>query len=495
MKSWQRYVSIFGALVFGFLWLDNALAEVRAPVWAGKFYPSDGTALLRTIEQLTRQAYRNIPRRPANGTVRALILPHAGYVYSGLTAAHAVYALDNRKIKKVVLMGPDHRVGFSNGAVSAATAWDTPLGRVRLHADAQKLNRQSDLFRPVPASDDAEHSLEVILPFLQRYCPEFELVPIVLGPCAPQSIANVLDGVLDRHTLLVVSADLSHYLPYDEAVARDESTIDAVLALNSHPLLKDSNRSCGRYPIAVLLHLARKHHWRPVLLNYANSGDTAGDRRKVVGYAAIAFYGEEFMASSTITPAALTASQGKALVALARQTLMQRFDQSMAESQKQQLDNQLKDPALQSSSGTFVTLKIGEHLRGCIGSLVGKESLVEGVRNNAINAAFHDPRFGPLTAKELARVNIEVSVLTEPQPLTYADAHDLVAKLRPHVDGVTISKGLSQATFLPQVWEQLPETEVFLSHLCRKAGLAADVWRQGELDVETYQVQYFEEHY
>lgn len=157
------------------------------------------------------------------------------------------------------------------------------------------------------------------------------------------------------------------------------------------------------------------------------------------------------------------------------------------------MDTRLQDHALQAQCGTFVTLKIRGRLRGCIGSLVGRGSLVEGVRSNALNAAFNDPRFRELRDAELDRISIEVSVLTKPQPLAYSDAKDLVARLRPGLDGVIIRKGFASATFLPQVWDQLSDAETFLSHLCTKAGLPADEWRQGNLEVETYQVQYFEE--
>jgi AmmeMemoRadiSam system protein A len=230
-----------------------------------------------------------------------------------------------------------------------------------------------------------------------------------------------------------------------------------------------------------------------VLLNYANSGDTTGDRTRVVGYAAIAFYGEDSMPLSSASQSALNNNQGLSLVMLARYALMKHFKRPVSEERQDRIRAVLADPALQATSGTFVTLKIGGQLRGCIGNLVGHEALVDGVRTNALNAALHDPRFRPLTAKELDHVSVEVSVLTASQPLEYADAEDLVAKLRPHVDGVTIRKGFASATFLPQVWEQLPDARTFLSHLCLKAGLAGDAWRQGDLAVETYQVQYFEE--
>ena len=333
----------------------------------------------------------------------------------------------------------------------------------------------------------------MILPFLQSYLLNFQLVPVVLGACDIQRTAQAIDPLLDITALLVVSTDLSHYLPYEKAVDRDKATIAAVMALDPDAVLAADNGACGKYPVAVLLELARRHHWQPVLLNYANSGDTTGERAQVVGYAAIAFYGEESMSSHSASQSPLSKDQGLSLVALARQALLKHFKRPVPAEHQDQIEAALADPALQATFGIFVTLKIDGQLRGCIGNLVGHEPLVDGVRANALNAAFHDPRFRPLTAKELDRVSIEVSILTTPQPLEYADAEDLTARLRPHVDGVTIRKGFASATFLPQVWEQLPEVESFLSHLCQKAGLPGQAWRKGDLEVETYQVQYFEE--
>lgn len=190
----------------------------------------------------------------------------------------------------------------------------------------------------------------------------------------------------------------------------------------------------------------------------------------------------------------LNPEQGQLLVKLVRQILMERLGKQVPQSEIDSLNAALRDPCFQISCGTFVTLKINGQLRGCIGNLKSNEPLVSGVRRNAINAAFHDPRFAPLSASELDRIEIEISILTEPQPLNYRDGIDLLEKLRPNVDGVTICQGHASATFLPQVWEQLPEPQDFLAHLCMKAGLAADAWKNSRLEVSTYQVQYFEEH-
>lgn len=188
----------------------------------------------------------------------------------------------------------------------------------------------------------------------------------------------------------------------------------------------------------------------------------------------------------------LTEAQGQTLIALARATIAARLGITDAIGSKLS-SSELADSVFQEKRGTFVTLTIKNQLRGCMGCLTPSETILEGIQRNAINAAFNDPRFSPLTTAELNEATIEVSILTNPIQLEYTDGSDLRNKLRPHVDGVIIGKGMARATFLPQVWEQLPSPEDFLSHLCRKAGLSPDEWRQGDLDVLTYGVQYFHE--
>jgi len=193
----------------------------------------------------------------------------------------------------------------------------------------------------------------------------------------------------------------------------------------------------------------------------------------------------------------LTEELGNDLIGLARKTIADRLNLDEGSPGRGAVipaETSLDLPTLQEKRGTFVTLKIKGQLRGCMGCLTATESILEGMQRNAINAAFNDPRFPLLTADELAQADIEVSILTEPQVLEYTDGDDLLAKLRPHIDGVILQKGFSRATFLPQVWEQLPKTEDFLAHLCRKAGLPGDAWKTGELEVSTYQAQYFHEH-
>lgn len=185
--------------------------------------------------------------------------------------------------------------------------------------------------------------------------------------------------------------------------------------------------------------------------------------------------------------------QGRILLRLARQTIAAEIGPPPPEQEAASLAEALAENAFAAHRGVFVTLKLAGALRGCIGSLTAREPLVDNVRHNAAHAAFHDPRFSPLTAAELSGVSIEVSILSTPAPLAYADPPDLLAKLRPGTDGVILRKGQASATFLPQVWEQLPRPEDFLSQLCLKAGLPPNEWRQSKLEIETYLVQSFEE--
>ena len=189
----------------------------------------------------------------------------------------------------------------------------------------------------------------------------------------------------------------------------------------------------------------------------------------------------------------LTTAQGQTLVELARFTLMEKLGQAPPVKGYQALEKRLADPCYDVVSGVFVTLKLGVHLRGCIGSLEGYAPLRKEVGRNALKAAFEDPRFSALGADELDRLHIEVSILTPPKNLNYNDPDDLVQKLRPGIDGVILKRGMAGATFLPQVWDQLAKPEDFLGRLCLKAGLSKKEWQTGSLEIQTYQVQSFEE--
>jgi hypothetical protein len=305
-----------------------------------------------------------------------------------------------------------------------------------------------------------EHSLEVHVPFLQSVLGEFALVPLVVGRASPEEVAEVLERLWGgEETLLVISSDLSHYLAYDQAQAVDRDTARTIL--NRQPSL-NPHQACGAAPVNGLLLAATRRGLMPELIDLRNSGDTAGDRRRVVGYASFGLY-----------PGAQTASDnpGGVLIPIARSAIGDVLGMGF--------ETREDHAFLHEVGATFVTLMRHGKLRGCIGSLQAHRKLLADVKANAKAAAFLDPRFEPLTATELRTTRIEVSLLTAPEPVGFANQEEAIALLRPGIDGVILEYGEKRGTFLPQVWEQLPDARTFFAHLKQKAGLHPDFWAEG----------------
>jgi len=365
-----------------------------------------------------------------------------------------------KKITRVVLLGPAHRVAVNGLALPDAAGFATPLGTVPVDPVAVASIRD---LPQVTTSADAhalEHSLEVHIPFLQTVLGKFALVPLVVGRASPEDVAQVLERLWgDEHTLIVISSDLSHYLGYDQAQATDQATARTIL--NRQPSL-NPYQACGAIPVNGLLLAATRKGLKPELIDLRNSGDTAGDRRRVVGYASFGFYPDA---------AAAAESPGDVLIPIARSAIGDVLGLGF--------DTREDHAFLHQVGATFVTLMRHGTLRGCIGTLQAHRTLLVDVKANAKAAAFLDPRFEPLTATELRTTRIEVSLLTTPEPIAFGTQDEAVAALRPGIDGVILEFGAKRGTFLPQVWEQLPAPRSFFAHLKQKAGLPADFWADG----------------
>ncbi len=473
-------------------------ARIREPAVAGLFYPRDPGELSRTIDSLlTSAAPTELP-----GELRALICPHAGYAYSGPVAATAYRLLQGHSFETVVVLAPSHYAGLATASVSGAAFFRTPLGDVPLspkarrlarlppfaldaHADVERPGWWAQSSRPAPAqgeedADTWEHADEVQAPFLQKTLVHFKLIPVVFGRADPAKAAAALAQIIDVRTLIVVSSDLSHYHPYAEAGALDRRCTDAICRLDTEAASKQE--ACGRTPILALLHLARQQGWQARLLDYRNSGDTAGDKAHVVGYAAIAFY-----SPSPVMP--FTAAERHTLLTLARRTV----HAVATTGHLPELPAEGLAPRLAAPRGCFVTLTRAGRLRGCIGNVLPQEPLCRAIRDHARSAALHDPRFAAVTEQELDQLKIEISVLTPPQPIDFSSPADLLAKLQPHTDGVFLRIGHRSATYLPQVWEQLPDKEAFLDSLAVKAGCAPAAWRGPDVTIFTYRAEVFNE--
>jgi AmmeMemoRadiSam system protein B len=257
---------------------------VRPAAVAGSFYPADPRRLESIVDRCLAAA------GAATGTPRALVAPHAGYVYSGPIAgtAYAQLAELGERVRRVVLLGPAHRLRFEGIAVSDADAFETPLGRVPLDAAARERALELPQVRRLEAAHAQEHSLEVQLPFLQRVLREFRLVPFAVGDASGEEVAELVEALWqDEETFVVVSSDLSHYLPYEEARRVDAATCRAIEELRPEAIAWE--QACGRVPLQGLLQVARRRGLRASTLDLRSSGDTAGGRDEVVGYGAWSF--------------------------------------------------------------------------------------------------------------------------------------------------------------------------------------------------------------
>ncbi len=454
----------------------------RPAAVAGRFYPASARELEEELQTLSREAKPLIcPGR----SPQAILVPHAGYVFSGEVAASGYNQLSDTAPARIFIIASSHRMRFPGVAVYCSGNYETPLGTVEVDRETgRQLTRLNQLFACREEAHLLEHSLEVQLPFLQaRYGKEFRLVPLIVGsqePAECRQLAQTLQPWFTPDNLFVVSSDFSHYPSYRHAVETDALTTRAILSNDPVLLLKTLKENekrkipglatslCGWTSVLILLYLTEGKPFRYEWVDYMNSGDQPeyGDRERVVGYSAIALFRKEEEEAS------LSPGEKQMLLAMAAQSAEYRVKGAgpYLPGKEEATDN------LKMKRGAFVSLYVGEELRGCIGSFEGEENLVLTVCRVAASAAA-DHRFRPLTEEELTRLSVEISVLT---PLKRIHSP---AEIIPGKHGIYIRKGFSSGTFLPQVairygWSR----EEFLGRCARdKAGIGWDGWKKAEL--------------
>jgi AmmeMemoRadiSam system protein B/AmmeMemoRadiSam system protein A len=461
------------------------MSIIRPAAVAGAFYPDRPQDLEAMLQHCWDDAKISVGPVP-----KAIVAPHAGYVYSGGVAASAYARIKpaHARIKRVILLGPCHRVAVNGLALSGADAFETPLGPVELDKDAANLIADLPQVQVFDATHAQEHSLEVHLPFLMSVIDDFKLLPIVVGQTTPDQVAEVLERLWGGpETLIVVSSDLSHYLDYDSAREIDGRTCQAIEHLAPEQI--SNHGACGRFPLGGLLKLAKAKGMTVETVDLRNSGDTAGPKDRVVGYGSWLFIeqaqpgGGKTDDTADETAETDFAAQTKALLDRHGETLVRlaaaSIEHGLTTGQPMVTEAADAPPELAEPGACFVTLKKNGQLRGCIGSPEAHRPLITDVAVNAYAAAFRDPRFPALSASELPSVTLSLSVLSPQVPMTIRDEADLLAQLRPGVDGLVIADGGRRALFLPSVWEQLPDRRAFLQHLKRKAGMPLNHWSDG----------------
>lgn len=501
---------------------------VHKTTLAGTWYPEKAQDLRSVIERYLAGVHlsETLPRSPLAG----LVVPHAGYRYSGAIAACGYRILGEAKPRRVVLVGPSHRSAFRGLVLSDSGVFETPLGRVEVDLEASRRLLRCPLVRVDREAHLFEHSVDIQLPFLQIVLPResFRILPLLVGDLEEEDypvLGKALASLLDDATVLVVSSDFIHYgprygyvpFPADGPVGErlrhlDQGAWSRALALDRKGFdsycRKTGATVCGVRAIGLLLE-ALSGGSTGRMLCYGTSADVTGDFENIVGYAALAFFRTETPPSGALERAgkelesmkrepsgtsaerpeaetALTPSERRTLLRLARDTL-----------ERYVREGRTPDPLggayeitekLRAPRGAFVTLKKHGVLRGCIGYILPREPLYVAVQENAINAACRDSRFPRVKPEELDEIEIEISALTAPRPVSsYQD-------IRIGVHGILLRKGSAQAVFLPQVapeqgWD-LPET---LMHLSLKAGLSRDAWKDPDTHFSVFTAEVFEE--
>jgi AmmeMemoRadiSam system protein B/AmmeMemoRadiSam system protein A len=453
---------------------------IRKPVVAGAFYDGESAALAARIDSYLA-AVKDLP--PVQGEVRAIICPHAGYIYSGPTAAYAYKLVQGKPYETVVIIGTSHQYGLDGASIYTKGGFETPLGTVPVDEElASKIARASG-FGYVAEAHSKEHSVEVQVPFIQKVLPQAKIVPIVLGYPTRQNVYALADGIAKasagKKALIVASTDMSHFLSKADANELDAKTIDLVKKLNVNTLIakcaNGENIMCGGGGVAATL-LALKKAGEPKVevLGYSDSSPATGDESKVVGYFAAAITVGQTAAEFSLSP-----GEKKELLQLARSAV----ETYVAE--KRVVSAETKNTNLLSERGAFVTLKKKGDLRGCIGFIEPVATLWETVIRTAIYAASEDPRFTPVTPEELKELEYEISVLT---PLKRIDDPKSV-QVGKH--GLVIAMGRNRGILLPQVpVENNWDREMFLDQACLKAGLEPDAWKK-EAEISVFEAIVF----
>lgn len=476
--------------------MSAADAMTYTSTLAGSWYTADEAELRREL-----RGWLDTSGQRPDDEVHALILPHAGYQFSGAVAAHGARTVEGRAFSRVIVMGPTHRVPMRNAiAVPDAGRYATLLGEMAIDTAFVERLRRYPLFRPVRGAMPGEHSVEIELPLLQVALGGFRVVPLVVGQlddAAVREAAACLRAEMDTNTLVVASTDFTHYgprfdyVPFSQAIEENLRRLD--MGAFEFIARRDANgfrryiektgaTICGRDPVALLLAMlppdavVRK-------LAYDTSGRLTGDWINSVSYLSaaircrwtplpLALPAETEPLRETADALDLPPEDRRALLSLARNTIQFYF--AHRRTPKPSDLGVALTPAMRQTAGAFVTLHKGGNLRGCIGEIVPTRALYQAVIDHALNAAFKDRRFPPLEEMELPHCHIEISALSEPREV--GSWREI--QLGRH--GIVLSKAGRSAVFLPQVApEQGWTLPVTLSHLSMKAGLGPDDWREG----------------
>ena len=475
--------------------------EARKPAVAGAFYPEDKEILEKDIALFLDRAEKAAIKEK----ILALIVPHAGYVYSGQVAAYGYKQIQGRRINRAVIISNSHTAYFPGIAIDGSMAWQTPLGAIEVDKElASKLVNAGGKIQYNSAVHEQDHTIEVQIPFLQMaIAGDFKIVPVLFGNTYDDSykrLAQLLYDNLGDDDIIIISTDMSHYPAYEDANRIDPGTIEIIKEgdvaelerymdeVKGRNVAGEETLLCGRDGVKALMELYNiLGNARIESLKYANSGDVEiGDKSRVVGYSSLVLYvpeGLETREDTIMADEYLNKEEKRKLMQIARDSITE------AVTGKREGEIDVTEKRLKENGGAFVTIKKYGRLRGCIGNLQGEQPLYLTVRDMARAAALHDPRFPAVGPAELEDIDIEISALS---PLRRVESAD---EIKLGVHGVVVRKGLNNGVYLPQVATETGwSKEEFLSSLCAdKAGLSPLAWKDKSTEIYIFSAEVFGE--
>lgn len=425
------------------------MKNIRPTSAAGKFYTDNEEKLEKQLNDFEKNNLHDYEYK-----TRAIIVPHAGYMYSGQLASYGFEYLD-KEAKNVFIIAPPHYVAVKNVALSEFDKWETPLGEIEVN---QEINQEMIRKFECEIQDDAfkdEHSIEVQVPFIQKYLPNAKIVPILAGRNYEKITKIIANYWQNPENVFVISSDLSHFYHSNEAKKIDAQTAEMIETNNIKEFSPE--QACGAVGVCALANFAKPNHFSLIRVAMVNSGDVTGDNARVVGYGTWILYErtkntfiKEYFSDYVID--------------VCKKSILSVLD-------KEELKISKIPAVFEQHGACFVTLEKNDDLRGCIGSIIAHRPLINDLVENSKNSAFSDPRFQPLKKDEFKDLTINVSLLSAPEEMHFEDEADLLRQIKPFVDGIIIKDKGYQAVYLPSVWEQLPEKELFLNSLKIKAGM------------------------
>lgn len=482
-------------------------SNIRKAAVAGQFYPAKKNELNENIKKF----FKPVPPQKSADSPIAVIVPHAGYMFSGQTAAYAYKFISNKKIDTAVIIGNSHKFPLNQGAIYSEGGFETPLGIVEINKKlCDKILSNSNMVVKNILPHETEHSIEVQLPFLQYTFGNIKIVPILLSTFSLNECKQIGEAVaksiqemnLTNNVIIIASSDMSHYPSWASANMCDSKALKTLEKFDPPALKKTITEImasnvpdlacvfCSEESVYTAMYAAKAlGAGRIRILKYNNSGDITGEKKRVVGYSAAAFLApagtkkiNNKILEDKMTGFNITEKNRAELLKIARESIQQQLKTHKAYLYKT-TDTELNKPA-----AVFVTLTINGNLRGCIGTTEPRAPLCQAVSRLAIAAAVEDFRFEPLTIDELKKTHIEISVLSPLERIKNADS------IKENIHGVVVRREGRSGLFLPQVWEHFKSKEDFMNELCtQKAGIEPDAWKKADTELYIFTVFSFEE--